>query len=169
MLLHLFHQLSVYSVFFPVFVGLARYRSIPPGYRPFLLFVLLALAGDLGGQLLIHYYHNNIAFGNFYTLAEFLVLLLFFHQWSLPENRPGELCILCLGIAIWVLDNLIWHRPGHQNAIFRVAYSLILTWKSAILLARLVVQKNQAYWKDPLILSLFAFLLYFSFKAFIQV
>lgn len=123
----------------------------------------------MAGQVLVYYYHNNLAFGNFYTLAEFLILLLFFHKWASPEKKTEELAVLSLGITIWISDNLIWHKPGDSTALFRIAYSLIVTWKSAILLSRLVVQKGSLSAKDPLILVMFSLLLYFSFKAFIQV
>lgn len=119
--------------------------------------------------LLIHFFKNNLAFANTYTLAEFITLLWLFYSWNPDKKKWPYVLWLSFGCVVWVLDNFILHSISRMNGIFRICYSLIVAWEASLLLIRELGKRGTRLFANPLLMIAFSFLLYYSFKAFIQV
>lgn len=122
---------------------------------------------EIVSDVWIRLHHSSIAVGsNIYTLIEFMLLLWLFARWNNSSHKPKFfLTVVCFGICVWVLDNVVLYSLQTENSVFRIVYSLILVYLSIEELNRLLYSREKNIIFNSKFIICIAFLVYYSYKA----
>jgi len=164
-----FQVISAYSILLAVIAGLIRYRYVLVEYRLFIVFVCFAIANDLLSNVLIYYFKNNIMCSNIYVGIEYIILLLIFYAVNGWKKNSFYISIALFGGVVWIFDNLILNSIIHFNSIFRVFYSLVILLFSIDGINRILVYEKKKLFSSSKFIIFITFIIYYSYKAFIEV
>jgi hypothetical protein len=165
----LLNHISTYSILVAAIIGLVRYKRIHRFYRPFLFFIWLGTFSELLSMWLAYTSGNSMPAGNIYVLAEYPLLLYIFYRWTKDDSPFRYRLLLSAGLVIWIIDNLWWHTLFTVNSVYRVFYSVIILYESVRMLNGLLLSEKKRLLTNPVFQVCMAFLLYYSFKAFIEI
>ena len=159
-----------YSIIPAVIIGIIRYRKISGTYYPFVYFCWLGLLTELFSSVGIKVFHTNAAVSNIYVLFEFLLLLWQFRDWGVFRKTPDLYRLLLYGMPLaWVVDTLIIHSISEFNSLYRVLYSLVLVVMSINYLNTLFFEETRNILRNPRVLIILAWMIYFSFKVLTEI
>lgn len=161
------YMLMNHSILFPALAGLARWSAAPREYRPWIILLWLGAVNETLSLLMAHIIHSNAANSNLYVLLEFYFLLWQFKLWNRAQPSP-YIIFAGLGLAVWVLDNLVLNSLGDDNSIYRACYAAVLAGFALDRLNRLAVFEKRGLLKNPQFLACTAFLLYYGCKVFAE-
>lgn len=149
-------------------IGMIRFNSFGKNMWPFLLLIWIATCNEGLSLVLMYTIRDNTVNGNIYTLLEYWLILLQFFCWSRKKHTFFISCA-CIGLLIWITDNLVFHSLKQDNSLFRVFYSFTIVFFSLSRMNARIVDSVRPLIKDSqfLICSTFAF--YFSCRAFMEV
>ncbi|TKK64840.1 hypothetical protein FC093_21535 [Ilyomonas limi] len=157
------HSITIAAV-----IGVVRFRKIHKDFYPFLLIVWLAFINESLSLALIYTIGSNTVNANIYVLAEYLLLMYQFYRWD--GSTAKQLCFFAvLGIVIWAGDNMIFHTLQENNSVFRIFYSFVIVFFSIDRINSLIVWEKKSLQKNAVFLLCIAFLLYYGYKAFLEV
>ncbi|MES2003011.1 MAG: hypothetical protein V4450_00720 [Bacteroidota bacterium] len=160
--------LSALSILVPAFACVARFGRLGERYRPLAILIWAGVLNEALSYLLIQAHGNNMLNANLYSLVECLLLLFFFYRWG-RRYPPFVYSILaaCM-VAAWVLDNLVLHRVTSDNIVSDLFAFLMIVVISMDHIGYLMIQAPGSRAHRSEILLLAAFLLYYSYQAFIS-
>lgn len=164
----LLNQISTYSILIAAILGLVRYRRIYSLYRPFLFFIWLGAVNELLSMLLAYTLHTNMPTGNIYIFLEYIFLLYLFYCWNRKLSAGWYYLLTFCGLVVWCVDNLLLHTIFDVNSIFRVFYSIVILYESIRLLNSLLFGEQKQLISNAVFQVCMAFILFYSFKAFIE-
>lgn len=164
----LLNEISTYSILIAAILSLARYRKSIPLYRTFLWLIWLQTANELLSMALVYIFGTNMINANIYVLLEYALLLLLFYRWNLDSSPKKYVWLMAVGILVWVSDNMVLHSPNTINSLFRVFYSIIILFLSIHLINRLILNEKNRLISNPQFLVCLAFVIFYSYKAFIE-
>jgi len=164
-----FQVISAYSISLAVIAGLIRYRYVLVEYRLFIVFVCFAIANELLSNVLIYYFKNNSTSSNIYVGIEYLILLLIFYVVNGWKKNSFYISITLIGGTVWIFDNLVLNSISHFNSIFRVFYSLVILLFSIDGINRILVYEKKKLFSSSKFIIFTVFIIYYSYKAFIEV
>src|SRR5688500_2922890 len=124
--------LLVSSIVIPVWLSIARFRTIDKNYLPFIFFLWLSIIIDLADSVLST--HSSIIWTNIYYFFESIIILWQFKKWGLFENNKKTIKLLytCF-ILFWlvefgfVLSTIYSNGNYFHHSYFTCFYSLLFT------------------------------------------
>jgi hypothetical protein len=159
-----------YSIIGAVIIGAMNYKRVLPTFRPFILFLCIALGNEVLSSLVIYFYHTNIITGNIYVLVESLLLIRMFKAWTI---HPGAIkrfnSIMVFFVIAWLCDNVILHRPDHFSAAFRVVYSTVLVFVAIEQINQVIIFERDSILRNPKFLIASAILVFYMYKSLLEV
>jgi hypothetical protein len=160
--------ISQYSALLPVIILLLRLRHLRREWPFFAWFLIIGPANDFLSQYWIRNFHSNMVNSNIYVGIEYLVLIRLFYDWSPKKSTARYLFFAALGMAVWLIDNCIWHRVGDNNSLFRVVASAVLALLSIDRMNREAIYERGSVFTNSRFLVCFMFMVYYVFKSFIE-
>lgn len=159
-----------FSIVFAAAIGLIRIKKSLTAYRPFLYIVWLSCINHPLSLILVYYFDSNTANANIFVLFESLLYIWLFRNWGLFKTNQRIAPILCiLVLIIWVVDNILLHDLTTANAGFRITSSFILIFLAIEQLIVLITTSKKNLLYNSCFIICCGILIYFSFKAFIEV
>jgi hypothetical protein len=159
-----------YSILFAAIIGVVRFKQTPKAYRPFFYLVWLGLVNHTASLVFVHYFHSNSINGNIFVLLESLLFLYLFKNWGLFKSKPITFLLLSFSlITVWIVDNLILHSLLSANAGFRIINAFLLVFLAIEQMTHLITNARKKPLFDPVFIICTGILIYFSYKAFIEV
>jgi hypothetical protein len=128
----------------------------------------IGLANEIMSQLVVLVFNRMNANANVYVLVEFAFILFQFYKWN---TRPISryLFLFCIGLGIWIVDNMVVNSISTINSIFRVSYSFIIVLLSLDQIGRLLLFERGSMFKNAIFLVCTGFLIFYGFKTCIEV
>ncbi len=159
-----------FSIVFAAGIGLVRMKNSLTAYQPFLYIVWLACINHPLSLIMVYYFESNTANGNIYVLLESLLYIWLFRNWGLfKNNRKIAPILFILVFSIWIVDNIVLHDLNTANAGFRIASSFILIFLAIEQLIILITTAKRDLLYNSSFIICCGMLIYFSYKAFIEV
>ncbi len=164
----IFYYVQCYSILFAVVFGIIRFKKVEPSFRPFIILMWIGLANEIMSQLVVLVFNRMNANANVYVLVEFAFILFQFYKWN---TRPISryLFLFCIGLGIWIVDNMVVNSISTINSIFRVSYSFIIVLLSLDQIGRLLLFERGSMFKNAIFLVCTGFLIFYGFKTCIEV
>jgi hypothetical protein len=154
------------SILFPAVVGIIRFKSADPDYRPFLYLIFISLFNELlVGLYLTHRSRNvNILNWQLFNLVEWILLLVQFHYWGrLKRYRHLFIIILAISLAGWIFENFIYSNIYAFNPVFLICYSFVLVLLSINTINSTVAEHNQPLGKNGLFIICVGIVIFFVY------
>ena len=159
-----------YSIVLATALGLVLYQKIEPKYRPFLYIVWLGFFNHSTSLIMVYYFKSNTANGNIYVLIESLLYIWLFENLGLfKKRRTIAIILFILVLSSWIVDNIIVHNLRTANAGFRIINSFIMIFLAIEELIVLITTEKKNLLKNSVFIICSGMLIYFSYKAFIEV
>ena len=159
-----------YSIAIAAVIGLIRFGKILPANQPFVFILWFGLLNHTLSVFFIHFFGNNSVNSNIYVLAESLLYLWLFRNWgSLGKKETFFRVLIFLLVVSWMIDNLVWHKITVVNSFFRILYSFLLIFLSIEQLNKLITSARKNLLFNSTFLICIGVLIYFSYKATIEV
>lgn len=150
--------------------GLIRYRKVEPAYQPFIIIVCLGFINHSLSVTLSYYLRSNTINGNIFVLLESLLYIWQFHRWGLFKKKiRTALAAAAMLLAVWLADNLVFHRISEFNSGFRIFSSLMMVFLAIDQVTSLVTKAKVNLLKNAIFIICCGMLIYFSYKVFIEV
>lgn len=151
-------------------LGLIRFRKVEPAYQPFLFIVCLGFINHSLSLVLIRYFRSNAINGNIYVLVESLLYIWQFCNWGLfKKNKKTALMLAALLLAVWIIDNILLHNFWVLNSGFRIFSSFMMVFLAINQVTSLITRAKMNLLKNAIFIICSGMLIYFSYKAFIDV
>jgi hypothetical protein len=157
-----------HSIIIAVIVSAIRFRSIHKDYYPFLVLVWLAFFNESLSLWLIYTNGSNRINSNVYVLAEYILIMYQFYRWG-GCNAKRLYFFALLGTGTWIADNIVFHTLSANNSVFRGYYSFVIVFFSIDRINSLIVWEKKSLQKNAVCLICIAFMLYYGYKAFLEV
>lgn len=166
----LYLQLITCTVCLPIVAGLLNFRHLAKDCRILFYFILLSALSNVVSAILAHQRVNNLYLYHFYTIAEYLVLSVFYYNkftgWPLAQKAILVVCVL---FTLLCLLNPLFFQNLSQfdsytsslEAIFVIIMSIALINKESELLTLQPWKDNPVNWFNT------GLLLYFSGSMFL--
>lgn len=159
-----------FSIAIAAIIGLVRFRHAAVAYRPFFYIVWLGLLNHTVSLLSVYYFRSNAINGNIYVLIESLLYIWLFRNWgTFTKSKQLPLLLGAALVGVWLIDNLILHLPTTANAGFRIVNAFVMVFLSIEQLTRLITAFRQDLRHNGLFLICCGVLVYYSYKAVIEV
>jgi hypothetical protein len=159
-----------FSIVIAAVIGLVRFRQSAKAYRPFFYVVWLGLLNHSFSLLSVYYFRTNAVNGNIFVLAEAMLYIWLFGNWGTfrGRKRVGAGLLILLVLA-WVTDNLLVHTLWSANAGFRIITAFVMIFLAIEQLTKHISNIRQSLLRHPVFVICSGLLIYFSYKAFIEV
>jgi hypothetical protein len=154
------------SIIFPAVAGVFRFKSVEPGYRPFLIYIFISLFNELLVGLYLIDFSRDIRTLNWqiFNVVEWLILLIQFHYWGrLRNNRYLLYAILFISLAGWLFENFVFSDIFSFNPVFLISYSFVLVLLSIGTINYTFAQYNQMLSKNGLFIICVAIAIFFIY------
>ncbi len=151
-----------------VIYAIIRRKRIGEYYRPFYVYMIVALACELLIKVVVYSGHKTPLISNCYVLIEFPIFLWLFYNWSSRNNKIYFIGLFLTGVLIWILDNLIMNSIFQINSYYRIYYSAVLILCSINQLNKVIFQDDITLWKNPTFLISITSVVYYSYRIFIE-
>lgn len=149
--------------------GLIRFRKVEKTYQPFLIIVCLGFINHCLSVVLIYYFNSNSINGNIFVLTESLLYIWQFSSWRLFKKRKTAIILALILLLVWIIDNLVWHNLHEINSGFRIFSSFMMVFLAIDQLTSLITKAKVNLLKNAVFIICSGMLIYFSYKAFIDV
>lgn len=150
--------------------GLIRFRKMEPAYQPFIIIVCLGFLNHGLSLTMVYYFGSNAVNANLYVITESLLYIWQFSNWGLFKKGNRTAFVLSgLLLAVWITDNLLWHTVQTPNSTFRIFSSFMMVFLAIEQLISLVTKAKINLLKNAVFIICCGLLIYFSYKAFIEV
>lgn len=149
-----------------VIYAIIRRKRIGEYYRPFYVYMIVALACELLIKVVVYSGHKTPLISNCYVLIEFPIFLWLFYNWSSRNNKIYFIGLFLTGVLIWILDNLIMNSIFQINSYYRIYYSAVLILCSINQLNKVIFQDDITLWKNPTFLISITSVVYYSYRIF---
>jgi len=132
--------------------------------------MLLAIGvfNDILSLWLMYSGHSNSANGNIYVLIDMVLIFWLIKLLSKTRTNYFLIIIMILGIAIWILDNLILHTVYQNNSLFRMCASAFIVVICLEKLGDITLFNGPDRVIRTEVLILAGLLAYYGFKTFIE-
>lgn len=156
-----------FSIAIPVLVSLVKYRRLDNIFNPFLWLLWLGMANEVLSLVLAYTFKSNAVNANIYILFEYGLILYQFYNWNFTIDR---ICFIlaAIGVIIWIADNLVLHSITYRNSGFRIFESFTIVFLSINEINKMIVFQRGKLYKNPIFLICITFLIYYSYKAFVE-
>jgi len=165
-------QILGYGTLTVMFIGLIyafiRRERLLTNYKPFYVYMIVAVASDLVIKFLISLGFKSALFSNCYVLIEFPIFLWLFYNWSSRNNKIYFIGLFLIGVVIWIFDNLVINTIFQINSYYRIYYSIVLILCSVNQLNKVIFRDNITLWKNATFLISIASVVYYSYRVFIE-
>jgi hypothetical protein len=150
--------------------GLIRLRKIDPAYQPFIIIVVIGFLNHSLSLTMVYYFGSNAVNGNFFVIIEALLYVWQFSNWGLFKKRKQTAFLLgALLLAAWIIDNLVLNSIFVPNSGFRIFSSFIMVFLAIGQLTTMINKAKINLLKSAIFVICSGMLIYFSYKAFIEV
>lgn len=163
-------EISGYSIFLALLVGLARIRSIG---QPYILIIALFFIASLN-ELLSYYLMGKHIYttinNNVYVLIESLLILVFFKKSGLyARHRRIFFYIAGLYLLVWSTENFLFGAITQVGSYFRIVYSFTTALLSISMINKLLDEEKTSLLLHPSFILSCAFILFFTYKLIVEV
>ena len=112
---HIAAYLALFTLVCSIFIGLLKFREIPPALKIFYYYLLWNLGIELGAKMMIEMGYNNLPLLHLYTLGEFL-LFSFFYLKLFPKNNKFQFIqqLFIKVVAILIIANSIFIQSIYE-------------------------------------------------------
>lgn len=164
-----FYYLSFlsFSIFIPGIMAVLFFRKIGHCYYPFLACLWIGCFNEALSFVLIMQGKQTLVNNNIYVLLESLLLCWFLWRASLITSKPLFRGLLLLFIASWVAETAVFSRIQDNSTYFRIIYSLALVLISIHGINSILLHYHRSLIRNPKFVLCCAFIIYFTYKAFI--
>ena len=153
--------ISGFSIAIPALIGILRSKSIEPAYYPFLILICVGLINEVLNFFLIRAHYSNKVNSNIYSLAESLLIVLFFKRLGLFERSTWFFYAnVCFFILLWLFDNFILFE--RFSSYFTVITSFVYVLMSITMINRLIVGEIKILTTNPVFIICIGFILFFT-------
>jgi hypothetical protein len=140
------------SIIFAVVIGIVRFRKIDTSYYPFIYNIVIVLLVEVINAT--HAYSiSTIKTLNVFSLIEFCLFALLFHNWGLfNRNKKWFLFIISIYTFAWIIITFFLTGFENINNPFLIIYSFTLiffsvsTFNKTIVQQRIDILKNAKFW-----------------------
>lgn len=159
-----------FSIVVASVLGMFRYKKVSADYYPFFFILWLAAINHVLSIVMVEYFQSNAINANLYVLVESVLYIEFFRRTRLFKKESFlPLILIFLLIAVWVTDNIIVHQITRPNAGYRIVSSFLLLVLAVEQVVRLIPSIRERLFKNAVFCICLGMILYFSFKACIEV
>ncbi|WP_207491798.1 hypothetical protein [Aridibaculum aurantiacum] len=169
-MLQLLHHASWMSSFLPAIAAVFHFKKTHPSFYPFLVVLWLGIFNELLTLVFVKFTGNNGLNGNVYVLLEGLLILWLFKNWGRLQGKIINFqTLLLVFIGTWVTDNFLLSNIYTSNSIYRFAYSFIIVFLSLHQMNFVIVRERSTILKNASFLICLSFVIFFTYKAIIEV
>lgn len=167
-ILNIFRKTSLFGALIPFSISLLRFRQIPRRFKLIIVFTLISAIGELTATVLVLLRTGNTLPGlHIYTLAEGVILLLFYSQLLLKKIRPAFFWIIIVLFSLFTILNSIFLQSIFEiNSNARTVEALLILGCAILSYFYLFESEDIAIPKQALLWINSAIFLYFSISLF---
>ncbi len=152
------------SIIIPLVPAVVKYRTLPKGMKAISLYLILAAATNIIGNLVARYRINNMPVMHVYTLLEFVLLMLFYRE--MFDEKGGRMYVNAL-IPMFVLlclVNVLFFQDIHTYNTYTKSVEAVVVITLAIAYFKKTLDRSdhQPGGPDSLIYVNSGLLLYFA-------
>ncbi|HTS43889.1 MAG TPA: hypothetical protein VMH01_05795 [Puia sp.] len=153
------------SIWFPVVVGLLRFKLLKTEYLLFFLLLVAGLITEIISFITIRVYHSNAVATNIFVLTEWLLLAYQFNQWGLLASRKRLFyLLLIIPVLIWIVENLFLGKITAFSPYFRILYAFLLTLMSITEINFMIAYDNKTLRRNPKFIICIGLILFFVYQ-----
>ncbi|MDB5191432.1 MAG: hypothetical protein JWQ96_995 [Segetibacter sp.] len=161
---------SAYSLTLAAIIAVVKYKGLLKTYRPFLYFIWAGLANELATELMAYNGRAISINNNIYVMVESLLLLWLFKNWNPKTKRDYRFEILAVVfVTTWVLESFVFRSLKESSSYFRVLYTLSFVFFSIDTINYVIMTERKSLFQNAKFIIAAGFLVYFSFKALIEI
>ncbi|TCS88210.1 hypothetical protein EDD80_10372 [Anseongella ginsenosidimutans] len=163
-ILNIFRKISLFGALIPFSISLLRFRQIPRRFKLIIVFTLISTIGELTATVLVLLRTGNTLPGlHIYTLAEGVILLLFYSQLLLKKIRPAFFWITIVFFSLFTILNSIFLQSIFEiNSNARTVEALLILGCAILFYFHLLESEETESIKRSLLWINNAIFLYFS-------
>lgn len=164
-------QVLALLIAIPAAIGVLRYNSVLPSFRPFILLICIGLANEIISSLLPAMGSSNAVNTNIYLLIEAFMLLWLFYRWSFQSKAVlrAYLFVAVTLLAIWITDNFLLYSLNRFNSIFTIVYSLVVLTLSVNQMNQVIYTDRGYILRNARFIICVAFLYYYGYRMIFEV
>jgi hypothetical protein len=153
-------------VIIPLVIGLIRFNRTVVSFQPFLLLLSLAFLSETISFICISLLEtSNAVPSNLYGLAESIVIIYQFFVWgTLKRKRLLFIGLLAAFAAVWITENIIFHKIETFSPYFRVTYAFVTVLLSINEINYLIVKDNKSLFRNARFLVCLGFIIIFIYQ-----
>jgi hypothetical protein len=163
-----FNMVSSLSVAPAAALGIYHLRRIATRFIPFVIITWLGLLSELVSLYCIFLNGSNACTSNVYVLVEFLLFVWLFYRWQYQATKLVYIVMVVVGLVVWLIDNILVNTLNQFNAGFRVFYAFVIVVFSIQKAKDIVGHESRLLTKHSQFWLCMAFILFYSFKAFLE-
>jgi hypothetical protein len=157
------------SIFIAAAIGAIRMKQIDTTFYPFIFCTWLASINEIASLYATSQHVNTAYNNNIYVLAEGLLITWQFKTWGFfRQNKSAFKLLMAILLVIWVLEYHSLQKLEFIGDNFRIIYSFLIVFMSIDLNNKLIYNVKGMLLKNPIFLICAGFILYFTFKIFIE-
>ena len=146
-----------------------RFKTIEPAYYFFLILIWVGLINETINFFLSRAHYSNQVNSNIYSLAQSLLIVLFFNRLGLFERSKWFFyATLCFFILAWFIDNFILSAENFSS-YFTAVTSFIYVLMSISMINRLIVAEVKFLTRNPVFVICIGFILFFTCALIVEI
>jgi len=160
--------LSAFSILVPFLSVVARFKRMKDKYLPLAVLLITGFLNETFSLITECRGYFNSVNGNIYVLFDFILTVWLFHHLSSGLSKKFLITVVICGSLVWIADNLVVHSLYSNNSLFRMVASFLIVFLSIDKINQVIfssgfIEPNRS---DQVLCT--GFLVYFTYKAFVE-
>ncbi len=162
-------EISALSILLAAIVGIVRFRTAEPGFRPFIYLILIGALNEVLSVVLLGAGLHTAVNNNIYVLAEALLILWFVKRAGEVFTRPALFAAIALSFVVfWAVENFFITGIGRISSYFRIYYSFVVVMLSISVVNHALVTARENPLRMPVFLICLGFIVFFTYKILVE-
>ncbi len=163
-------EVCSYSTVLPAVVAIIRFKYAHASFYTLFALFWIGAVNEFLSEFAFIAWGSNAVNGNIYVLVEGIMLLFVFKAWGgLKSTLFNVASLSLLFVMIWLLENFYLSSITNVNSLYRCLYSMVIVFLSLDQVNFLIVSHRKSVLKDPVFLFCIAFIIFYTYKAGIEV
>lgn len=157
-----------FSILIPGVIAIIQFERITKAYYPFVLAIWLGCINEILSLILILKKQQTLVNNNLYALVEAVLMICFFIELRLFKNRWTPYFFIFLFFAVWIMENCVFSSIMTNSTYFKIIYCFTVVFMSINVINEIIFSTKRNILRDTTFLICIAFVIYFTYMAFIQ-
>jgi len=160
--------LSAFSIVIPFISVVSRFKRMRGKYLPLAVLLSIGFLNEAFSLITEYRGHFNSVNGNIYVLFDFVLTVWLFYHLASGLSKKFFVAVVIAGSIVWIADNFLVHSLYSNNSLFRMVASFLIVFLSIDKINQIIFSSGYIETnRTDLVLSA-GFLVYFTYKAFVE-